>query len=68
MSARPPTSYEFGPFRFDVADRVLFRAGQSVTVTPKALELLLVLIQTAAPGEQREPHQPRLAGYVYRRK
>jgi len=45
MSARPPTSYEFGPFRFDVADRVLFRAGQSVTVTPKALELLLVLIQ-----------------------
>src|SRR5439155_11976921 len=45
MSARQPTSYEFGPFRLDVADRVLFRAGQSVTVTPKALELLLVLIQ-----------------------
>ena len=45
MSARQPTFYEFGPFRLDVADRVLFRAGQSVTITPKALELLLVLIQ-----------------------
>lgn len=38
-------SYEFGAFRLEVADRVLFHNGQTVTLTPKALELLLVLIE-----------------------
>jgi TolB-like protein/DNA-binding winged helix-turn-helix (wHTH) protein/Tfp pilus assembly protein PilF len=37
--------YEFGEFRLEAADRVLFHKGKPVTLTPKALETLLVLVQ-----------------------
>src|SRR5919112_324604 len=37
--------YEFGPFLLDPAERVLTRAGQPVPMTPKAFELLLVLVE-----------------------
>src|SRR5437762_2980509 len=37
--------YEFGPFLVDAAKRVLFRAGQPVALTPKAFEILLVLVR-----------------------
>ncbi len=37
--------YEFGPFRLDATERVLFRDGVPVALTPKALETLLVLVQ-----------------------
>lgn len=45
MSQRRVNSYEFGSFRLDITDRVLLRAGQSVTLTRKAFDLLLVLIE-----------------------
>lgn len=38
-------AYEFGSFRLDITDRTLLHAGQSVTLTPKAFDLLLVLIE-----------------------
>jgi DNA-binding winged helix-turn-helix (wHTH) protein/tetratricopeptide (TPR) repeat protein len=41
--------HEFGPFRFDAASRVLWRADQVVTVPPKALDVLAVLLRR--PGE-----------------
>ncbi len=37
--------YEFGPFRADGVRRLLFREGQPVSLTSKALDTLLVLIQ-----------------------
>lgn len=37
--------YEFGQFRFDAQRRNLSRAGEPVTVQPKALELLAVLLE-----------------------
>ena len=37
--------FEFGPYRLDPSERLLLRAGNSVPVTPKALELLLVLVE-----------------------
>lgn len=42
MSA--PTIYEFGPFRFDAEQRLLFRDGQLVPLAPKASDTLQVLL------------------------
>jgi DNA-binding winged helix-turn-helix (wHTH) protein/TolB-like protein/tetratricopeptide (TPR) repeat protein len=38
-------AYEFGPFRFDPKERLLLRHGESVSLTSKAFDVLLVLIQ-----------------------
>ncbi len=45
MSGSESHLYEFGPFRLDTAERCLVRDGCFVPLTPKALELLLVLIR-----------------------
>ena len=37
--------YEFGPFVLDPAERVLTREGQPVPLTPKAFDLLVVLVE-----------------------
>ncbi|MFN7931424.1 MAG: winged helix-turn-helix domain-containing protein [Blastocatellia bacterium] len=37
--------YEFGPFRVEPQERVLTRAGEPVSLTPKAFETLLVLVE-----------------------
>jgi Tol biopolymer transport system component/DNA-binding winged helix-turn-helix (wHTH) protein len=37
--------YEFGPFRLDAIERLLSRDGESVPLTPKAFDLLLVLVE-----------------------
>lgn len=39
--------YEFGPFRLDTAERILLRDGQPVPLTPKALQTLLVLVESS---------------------
>jgi DNA-binding winged helix-turn-helix (wHTH) protein/tetratricopeptide (TPR) repeat protein len=46
---QPPSSryYEFGPFRVDTAKRVLLREGQPVSLSPKAFDTLLMLVQHA---------------------
>jgi TolB-like protein/DNA-binding winged helix-turn-helix (wHTH) protein/Tfp pilus assembly protein PilF len=40
--------YEFGPYRLDPAERLLFRDGQTVLLTPKVFDILLVLVEN--PG------------------
>lgn len=37
--------YEFGAFRLDPAERSLLRDGQAVPLTPKAFELLVLLVE-----------------------
>ncbi len=37
--------YEFGPFRLDAEERLLFRGQEIVPLTPKVVETLLVLIE-----------------------
>ncbi len=37
--------YEFGPFRLDPTERLLLRDGHPIPVTPKAFDLLMVLVQ-----------------------
>lgn len=39
--------YAFGEFRLDVVERVLFHGSELVSLTPKALETLLVLVRRA---------------------
>ncbi len=39
--------YEFGPYRLDPNQRVLTRAGDNVSLTPKAIEILLMLVVNA---------------------
>ena len=39
--------YEFGPFRIDLTDRLLFRGAAAVPLTPKAFDTLLVLVEAA---------------------
>ena len=45
MNQRSDHHYEFGPFRLDVAERLLLRDGESVTLTPKSFDLLLALVE-----------------------
>jgi DNA-binding winged helix-turn-helix (wHTH) protein/Tol biopolymer transport system component len=42
-----PDFYEFGVFRLEVSSRSLYRAGEFVPLTPKVLEILLVLVEEA---------------------
>ncbi len=37
--------YEFGPFRLDAADGLLYRDGKPVPLPPKAIDTLLVLVE-----------------------
>jgi DNA-binding winged helix-turn-helix (wHTH) protein/tetratricopeptide (TPR) repeat protein len=40
-------SYEFGPYRLDPNERVLTRAGDTISLTPKAIDILLLLVVNA---------------------
>jgi len=39
--------YEFGPFRVNVSQRVLTRDGEVIALTPKTMEVLLLLLRNA---------------------
>jgi DNA-binding winged helix-turn-helix (wHTH) protein len=45
MSIELPHFYDFGPFRLDTKQHLLFRESKLVALTPKAFETLLVLIR-----------------------
>jgi serine/threonine protein kinase/tetratricopeptide (TPR) repeat protein len=47
MTLQTKHFYAFGPFRFDSGKRVLVRDGVPVPLTPKATEILLVLVEQA---------------------
>ncbi len=47
MSLPDRHSYEFGPFRLDVAEGQLLRLGQEIPLTPKAFQLLHVLVENS---------------------
>jgi DNA-binding winged helix-turn-helix (wHTH) protein len=40
--------YEFGPFRLDAGGLLLFREGQRLALSPKAVALLVVLVEAGA--------------------
>lgn len=45
MSQQSKHLYEFGPFQLSVPERLLLRDGKVVPLTPKTLDLLLVLVE-----------------------
>lgn len=45
MNRAPHDIYEFGPFRLDPLERRLLHKGQPITLTPKAFETLVVLVE-----------------------
>ena len=44
MAGLEKRAYEFGPFRIDTIERLLFRSGEMVPLTPKAVDTLLALV------------------------
>ncbi len=46
--------YGFGPYRLDAIERVLLRDGQPVTLPPKDLETLLVMVERAGHIVEKE--------------
>ncbi|HKE58162.1 MAG TPA: winged helix-turn-helix domain-containing protein, partial [Pyrinomonadaceae bacterium] len=48
------TCYEFGTFRLDVNQRVLTRAGEPISLTPKATDILLLLLDNAGQLVDKE--------------
>ena len=47
MPAQTKQIYEFGPFRLDTVERVLQRDGRPVPLSPKAFEVLLILVESS---------------------
>jgi len=45
MNTDPKIVYEFGPFRVDPDKQVLLRGDQPIPITPKAFEMLVVLVR-----------------------
>src|SRR5262252_10166880 len=45
MSHQPKPIYEFGPYRLDAAERLLWRDGEVVPLQPKVFDLLLALVE-----------------------
>jgi len=37
--------YKFGPFYLDSSERVLFRDGERMTLAPKAVDVLVALVE-----------------------
>ena len=50
----PGSIYAFGPFRLDPVEKVLRREGQPLPLSPRALEMLLVLVQRSGQVVQKE--------------
>jgi eukaryotic-like serine/threonine-protein kinase len=47
MAGKTKRIYEFGPFQVDSQRRVLTRSGETIALTPKAFDTLLLLIQSS---------------------
>jgi DNA-binding winged helix-turn-helix (wHTH) protein len=48
------SSYTFGPFQLNAAQRVLSRAGEVIGLSPKAMDILLVLVRRAGQLVEKE--------------
>ncbi len=47
-------SYEFGPYQFDLSKRELKRSGETITLTRKATEILIMLLANAGHVVEKE--------------
>ena len=61
MLASRATAYEFGPYRLDPLGRSLLRRGETISLPPKAIEVLVELVRH--PGAV--VGKPELIGAVW---
>lgn len=54
MSSNAVLFYDFGPFRLDLAERLLTRAGKPVALSPKPFDTLLVLVRNSGRIVEKE--------------
>jgi len=55
-------SYEFGPFRLDRQERLLVQGEATISLTPKAFDLLLALVERHGRlVEKEEPHKESIS-------
>jgi Tol biopolymer transport system component/DNA-binding winged helix-turn-helix (wHTH) protein len=54
MSREARPSYEFGPFRLDLAEQMLLRDGHQLLLTPKVFDVLRVLVQNGGHLVEKE--------------
>lgn len=54
MTEQKQHFYEFGPFRLDVLKRRLLRDGEPLRLTPKAFDLLLVLVEESGRTVEKD--------------
>jgi DNA-binding winged helix-turn-helix (wHTH) protein len=47
MAAPEIQKYEFGPYRIDTGERLLYRDDELIPLSPKVIDTLLVLIENA---------------------
>ena len=47
MPYTPHSCYEFGPYRLNPAERLLTRDGETIALTPKAADILTLLVTNA---------------------
>src|SRR5215471_7056797 len=59
MTSTPPV-YRFGPFKLDTASRVLWRGEEVVSLTPKAVEMLQVLVENGGRVVSKDDLMTRL--------
>ena len=60
MSKHGQRIYEFGPFRLDADNHALLREGRPVTLTRKAVEMLIVLVENRGEVLEKEALLKRL--------
>ena len=54
VNQREKVLYEFGPFRVDVEREMVLRAGNQVPLTPKAFQMLLMLVRNGTELVSKE--------------
>ena len=54
MRASDTRAYEFGCFRLDAGEYVLFRDGRAIPMSPKVFETLLVLVENSGHVVEKE--------------
>jgi DNA-binding winged helix-turn-helix (wHTH) protein/TolB-like protein/Tfp pilus assembly protein PilF len=54
MGSRVRATYEFGPFRVDPVERVLWRANEPVPLTSKVFDILLLLLENNGHVVEKE--------------
>ncbi len=65
MSKQINHIYEFGEFQLQTAERLLLREGQSISLTPKAFETLLVLVQSSGHVVEKDELMKRVWADAY---